>query len=180
MIPLSKRKCMAVFLSPRMGKISMSWNIEFSKSRSIFQILAKIFGCQLGVFMWGLRNPPSRQQNLKPISGRVNQMQSIHAYKPDNWHERSGLGSRQAMTLVSIKNFIIFHFFSFLHFLRPFLIEVGLRSKNLLSESWREHPKPRGYYVSRPSRPLVGPLAAISDCAGGAELQAVSECPPCG
>ena len=37
--------------------------------------------------------------------------------------------------------------------------------------------KLRGTYLSRPRRPFWGPLAAILEFAGGAALQALSECP---
>ena len=49
-------------------------------------------------------------------------------------------GSRQATTLVAIKNDIIFSLF-FFSFLFSFLIEGELESKNLFRESWREHQK---------------------------------------
>ena len=37
--------------------------------------------------------------------------------------------------------------------------------------------KPRGRHLYRPWRPFWGPLAAILNFAGGAALQAVTECP---
>ena len=37
--------------------------------------------------------------------------------------------------------------------------------------------KPRGKHISRPRQPFWGPLVSILDFAGGAALQAVSECP---
>ena len=69
----------------------------------------------------------------------------------------------------------------FLSFFPPFFPSVAtfsflLESKNLFSESCLERPKnlevdPVAYFWP--------PLAAILDFAGGAALQAVSECPLC-
>ena len=41
----------------------------------------------------------------------------------------------------------------------------------------RSSDKHWGNHLSRPRQPFWGPLAAILDFAGGAALQAVSECP---
>ena len=58
-----------------------------------------------------------------------------------------------------------------------FLIEGMLVSKNLFSESCSQCPKTYGWTPPRPHCPFWEPLAAILDFAGGAALQAVSECP---
>ena len=49
--------------------------------------------------------------------------------------------------------------------------------KTCLAKVAQNAQKPRGRHLSRPRRPFWGPLAAILDFAGGAALQAVSECP---
>ena len=75
------------------------------------------------------------------------------------------LGCRLATALVATINGVLFHFF-FLFFPPHFFLRHDLL----------ERPKIWGRYLSRPRWSFWGPLAAILDFAGGAVLQAVSEC----
>ena len=61
--------------------------------------------------------------------------------------------------------------------LQPFLIAGVVRSKYYLAKVDGTTQKPQGRNLSRPRPPFWGPRAAISDFAGGAALQAVSERP---
>ena len=49
--------------------------------------------------------------------------------------------------------------------------------KTYLAKVAKNAQKPRGRHLSSPHQPFWGPLAAILDFAGGAALQALSECP---
>ena len=56
------------------------------------------------------------------------------------------------------------------------LIEGVLGSKTYLAKVDGSTQKPRGKHLSRPCHPILGPLAAILDFAGGAVLQALRRC----
>ena len=68
-------------------------------------------------------------------------------------------------------------FFFLFSLLSTFLIEGVLQSKNLFSKSRSERPITQSRPLSRPQQQFWGPLVAIFDIAGGAALQAVSDCP---
>ena len=53
----------------------------------------------------------------------------------------------------------------------------GAGQRTCLAKVAQNAQKPSGRHLSRPSWTFCGPLAAIFDFAGGAALQAVSECP---
>ena len=80
------------------------------------------------------------------------------------------------MTLVATKNICLFPFF-FSPLSSPFLIEKCSDQKTYLAKVDGSAQKPRVRPLSRPRWPFWGPLVAILGFAGGAALQAVSECP---
>ena len=102
------------------------------------------------------------------------------------WHELSALQSVAVRR--STGNDVSGHFFRhyFLLFFsslffsppsRPFLIEGVLGSKNLFSESCLKWPITLGWTPFQTPSAILGPPGGHFGFAGGAALQAVSECP---